>query len=281
MSATSYTEPTLLAGVQGTLFIVGGHEDKVGPMTILRRFVDAAGGAAARIVTITTASTIPQVMADTYAQVFKALGVASFTALNVDTRAAANDPSVLAACANATGILLSGGDQVRLTVTLGGSQLEAAVKQRYIAGAAVAGTSAGAAALGETVILGGGATFEVEREPISLGPGLDLINNILIDQHFDQRLRIYRLVSVLALNPGMLAMGVDEDTAMVVTPDGGGEVVGSAAVTIVDGRNIGYTDLPNVRRGDPISITGLTLHILTHGHQFDLNTRTPIIPAHG
>ncbi len=273
------SEPTILNGATGTLFIIGGHEDKTGPMTILRRFVAAAGGAAARIVVITTASAIPDVMAAMYAPVFNQIGVANFTALEVASRVQANDPATIATCNQATGILLCGGEQIRLTVELGGTLLEEAIKQRYIAGAVVAGTSAGASALGETIILNGDASFEVMREDISLGAGLDLINNLLIDQHFDQRLRIYRLLSVMALNPGLLAAGIDEDTALIVTPDGNAEVLGSGAVTIVDGRFVTYTNLPSVNQGQPISITGLTLHILTDGHNFDLNTRTPIIPA--
>ncbi|PZS01104.1 MAG: cyanophycinase [Candidatus Chloroheliales bacterium] len=279
MSENLNSQPTILPGATGTLFIIGGHEDKSEPMTILRRFVAAAGGANARIVAITTASAIPEVMAATYAAAFKTLGVTNFTALEVASRAQANDPAIIAACNQASGILLSGGEQVRLTVELGGTQLEEAVRQRYIAGAVVAGTSAGASALGETSILDGPASFEVLREGVSLGAGLDLVRNVLIDQHFDQRLRIYRLLSVLALNPGLLAVGIDEDTAIIVTPDGCAEVIGSGAVTIVDGRFITYTNLPNVDKGQPISITGLTLHILTDGHKFDLNTRTPIIPT--
>lgn len=279
MSETISSEPVILAGASGTLFIIGGHEDKTGPMTILRRFVAAAGGANAHIVVITTASAIPDVMAAMYNTAFQQLGVTNFTALNAVTRAQANDPTIVATVNQATGILLSGGEQVRLTAELGGTVLEDAIKQRYLAGAVIAGTSAGASALGETIILDGPASFEVLREQISLGAGLDLVNNILIDQHFDQRLRIYRLLSVLALNPGLLAVGIDEDTAFIVAPDGSAEVVGSNAVTIIDGRHITYTNLPSVAPGQPLTITGLTLHILTEGHKFDLNTRTPVIEA--
>lgn len=184
-------EAVIVAGAQGRLLIIGGREDRVGDLLILRRFVELAGGPAARIVIVTHASAMPAPLTATYAAAFTRLGVASFVALPADDRLDANDPVLAKQVEAATGVLLSGGEQLRLVSEVGGTLLERALRGVYLRGGVVAGTSAGASALGETIILSGDSGPTVTYGQAQLGPGLDLINNVLIDQHFNQRDRLY------------------------------------------------------------------------------------------
>ncbi len=269
-------EDILLAGTRGSLLIIGGHEDRTEALLILRRFVAAAGGSAARIVLLSNASALPELYVPVYTAAFQQIGVQSFQAVGAETRAQANDPALAAMIGQATGLMISGGEQLRLVSEIGGTLVERAIHNLYQLGGVVAGTSAGAAAMGETIILQGPSTPMVRRGLVELGPGLDLINNLLIDQHFDQRQRLYRLISALALNPGQLAVGIDEDTALFVGPDGVAEVIGAGAVTILDGSAVSYTNVAEAHSNQPVAIVGLTLHILTAGLRFDLSGRKPL-----
>lgn len=256
------------------LLIIGGHEDREDSMEVLRRFVELSGGADARLVVLTAASTVPQRMWDGYRDAFGALGVRQCRPVHTASRAEAEDAALAAAVANADGIFLSGGDQKRLLACLGGTAVERAMHTaRAQRGACVAGTSAGASAMSALMLADGRAELLPEKGAVSLGAGFGLVQRVVIDQHFSERHRLARLLSVVAQNPQLLGIGIDEDTALLVTPGHGVEVIGEGAVTVLDGRAMAC-NITDIKRGTP-EMLGVLLHLLPAGAQHALEDAPP------
>ncbi len=263
-------------GSPGRLLIIGGAEDRCCGAGLLERFVELAGGDDARIVLVTTATNMPdEVLAD-YERVFRKLGVDQTSELRLRGRSDADGDDAATLLSEATGIFFSGGDQSKLR-TLVGSRANDIVSDRLSEGLVVAGTSAGATAMGRTMILGG-AGPGVSAAAVRTGPGLDLIPEALIDMHFGERGRLPRLVSAVALAPEHLGIGLDENTGVLV--DGKGfEVIGTGVATVVDADDA--TVVHPAGDCDPITLFGMRLHLLPAGCLFDFGTRTPTIgPAH-
>ena len=213
------------AGERGVLMAIGGAEDKGRDRLILRRFVELAGGAAARIAIIPTASSI-EGAGQRYKAIFLQLGAAAAEVIYIPDRAAALDPRNAFLLHDTTGIFIGGGNQMRLAAILGGSPLATAIAERHAAGAVIAGTSAGASILSRHMVATGMSGTGPRGGMAQLGVGFGLIDNVIIDQHFRQRDRIGRLLTLVALNPGQLGLGVDEDTAAIIGSDGAMEVLG-------------------------------------------------------
>ncbi len=261
---------------RGRLLIIGGAEDRCCGAGLLERFVELSGGDRARLVLVTTATDVPdQVHAD-YERVFRKLGVDDIRELRLHGRGDADGVEAAGMLASATGVFLSGGDQSKLR-TLVGSRVNDTLEERLADGLVVAGTSAGATAMGRTMILGGNGS-DVAAATVRTGPGLGLLPRALIDMHFGERGRLPRLLSAVALDPDHLGLGVDENTGILV--DGAGlEVLGSAVVTVVDAED--STVVHAAGDCDPITLFGVRLHLLPAGCRFDFETRTPSIgPAH-
>jgi cyanophycinase len=260
----------------GRLLIIGGAEDRCCGAGLLERFVELSGGEDARIVLVTTATGIPdQVHAD-YERVFRKLGVDDIRELRLHGRGDADGDEAAAVLASATGVFLSGGDQSKLR-TLVGSRVNDMLADRLADGLVVAGTSAGATAMGRTMILGGNGS-DVAAATVRTGPGLGLLPRALIDMHFVERGRLPRLLSAVALDPDHLGLGLDENTGILVQ-DTGFEVLGSAVVTVVDAED--STVVHAAGDCDPTTLFGVRLHLLPAGCRFDFETRTPSIgPAH-
>lgn len=264
-------------GTRGWIIPVGGAEAKVGETEILRRFVRLAGGREARIVIIPSASQL----ADTgsrYEEIFRGIGVRGARALTFETRADTEGEEALDRLERADGIFLTGGNQLRLATTLGGTAVAKAIRRRNAAGAHVAGTSAGAAFLSEHMIATGDEGATPHAGSVTLSPGLGLTNRVIIDQHFRQRDRLGRLLTALAYNPFAVGVGLDEDTAAFIGPDNTMEVVGTGAVTVVDPSEIEHSSMDQVEKDDPVCLIGVRLHVLVHGASFDLNTRKAFAP---
>jgi cyanophycinase len=102
--------------------------------------------------------------------------------------------------------------------------------------------------------------------------GFGLVPGVIIDQHFRQRDRIGRLLLLVASNPGLLGLGIDEDTAALFGPDGTLEVIGRHSVTIVDGTDV-FSDVFQVKGHGDVTVSGARLHVLTPGRRFALQTR--------
>jgi cyanophycinase len=192
-------------------------------------------------------------------------------------REEAQDPRLAARIAEATGIFLTGGNQLRLASVVAGTRLGAALVEQHRRGAVVAGTSAGASALSSHMIAFGRSGPSPKQRMAQLGAGLGLLPDVLIDQHFTERNRIGRLEALVAHSPSLLALGIDEDTAALIGPDRVLEVIGKGSVTILDGSTL-VTDAHEVPRHRPLMVSGVLLHVLTSGYRFDLRSRRLLGP---
>ena len=259
----------------GHLIVIGGAEDKIRDRVILSRFVALAGGSQARIAVIATASSFAAEVGERYRQVFTDLGAAHVDPILAQARPVANDETFARLVERATGIFLTGGNQLRLSSTIGGTRLSRAIEERHHAGAVVAGTSAGASALSTHMIAFGASGLTPKQRMAQISAGLGLLPGVIIDQHFQQRNRLGRLLALVAQNPSLLGIGIDEDTAGVVTPDHVFEVIGRGSVTIVDG-TAAETDAWEVAGHRPLMISNVVMHSLPAGYRFDLRRRVRI-----
>jgi len=263
---------------RGYIIPVGGAEEKIRDPAILARFVDLAGGRHARIAIIPTASTLEDT-GERYEAIFNDLGVDRARTFRFDTRADCEREDYLHKLERATGVFLTGGNQLRLSTTLGGTPVAKVLRARNAEGVPVAGTSAGAAFLSEHMIAFGKEGPSPSADKVTLAPGLGLTNRVIVDQHFRQRGRLGRLLAALAYNPFAVGLGLDEDTAAFIGPDDRVEVHGSDAITVVDPSDVEYTSMDSAHEHDPVCIIGVRLHILTEGASFHLTTRTASAPA--
>jgi cyanophycinase len=257
---------------------IGGAEDKVRKQVILRAFVAAAGGPDANLVVLATASELSDT-GDRYASLFQGMHADTVEVLRVRSREDALDAGagVLDLLEFASGLFITGGSQLRISAALGGTAIAAAIRRRHAEGMAVAGTSAGAAILSEHMIAMGDSGATPRRRLVQMAKGLGLAPDLIVDQHFRQRDRLGRLITALSYNPGPLGVGVDEDTAAVISGDIL-SVLGSGAVTVIDASGLRYTDSPEVPRGKPLSLLGLKLDFLTAGYRYDLRRRAGLPP---
>ena len=268
---------------KGHLVIVGGGEDREDDKAILARIVELSGGSKAKVVVLTTASRrasedpeAAKAIEEDYRKAFLACGASHYQALHIFDRQAANDEANAKIIAGATCVFMAGGEQGRLVSILGGTSVFRAMHRAYLEkGACISGTSAGASAVSEHMVLGGPSDSLPRKGRLPLAPGLGFIRSVLIDQHFSQRQRLGRLLSVVAQNPFLMGIGIDEDTALVVTPEERLEVLGSGAVTVVDGREMDNDGFNAVSTGEVFALTDVRLHLLPAGCRFDLNRREP------
>lgn len=261
-------------GERGFIIPIGGAEDKLRDTAILNRFVDLCGGAGpARIAIIPTASELEDT-GRTYEKLFRELGVQHAMVLPFQTRANCEEDKYSEYLERANGIFMTGGNQLRLSTTLGGTRIAQLIRRQNARGAHVAGTSAGAAFMSEHMIAGGGEGATPSPDKVTLAPGLGLTNNFIIDQHFRQRDRLGRLLTALAYNPFAVGIGLDEDTAAFIKPGDSLEVVGSGGITIVDPSELEYSSMDIAGRGEPVSLINVRLHILISGGTFDIQSRT-------
>jgi cyanophycinase len=260
----------------GQLLIIGGGEDRCCGAGILERFVDLAGGERARITLVTTAAGVPGEVHAEYERVFAKLGVEHTRELRLRGRADADSDRAEAVLRDSTGVFFSGGDQSRIRALVG-SRTNDILRQRLGDRLVVAGTSAGATALGRTMILGGGGS-DVSAAAVRTAPGLGLAPKVLIDMHFAERGRLPRLLSAVALDPDQVGVGIDENTAILIQGNRF-EVLGSGVVRVVDAD--GSTAVHPAGDYDPITLFDVRLHLLPAGCVYDLATRAPAIgPAH-
>jgi cyanophycinase len=256
----------------GTLVLIGGACEPTGEA--LGTFIRLANaGDGGRIVAITTASADPVGSARQWLADFDEAGATHVEIPIVDRRDRAQDRALADMVRSADGVFLGGGDQVHLVSTVGGSRLERAIREAYSNGAVICGTSAGAAALTETILAGGEPDEYGQMVDLHLGPGFGMLGfRAVIDTHFAQRRRLQRLFMVVAQNPELLGLGIDEDTALVVQGHRG-EVVGHGSVTFVDGRGIRFDNADECMDGQPLTLSYLRVGIVGAGYEFNLRDR--------
>ena len=256
---------------RGYIIPVGGAEEKMGDIAILRRFASLCGENC-RIAIIPTASSISDT-GSRYEDLFHSLGVKQARSIPIASRADCEHREWLDLLDKVDGVFLTGGNQLRLSTMIGGTEVAKAIRRRHEEGMHVAGTSAGAAFLCEHMIAFGKEGASPRARIVTLAPGLGLTNRVIIDQHFRQRDRLGRLLTALAYNPFAIGIGLDENTAAFIAPDLTFEVVGSGALTVVDPSEIEFSSMAQVRKNDAVCLIGLKLHILDHGSTFNLHTR--------
>lgn len=260
-------------GERGAIVAIGGAEDKTRERHVLGRLVGLAGGSEANIAVFPVASSIPDEISDAYVHVFRQLGASNIHVFDIRRRDEAFDPERIRVLQECSLVFFTGGDQLRLVVTLGGTPIVQTIRRMNAAGVPVAGTSAGAAAVCQHMIGRGRSGQVAGRHMVNLAAGLGLTNRIVVDQHFSQRHRMGRLFSAVSLNPFLIGVGIDEDTAACLDARNRLTVWGKGSVTIVDGSDITYTNVHEVEGRKPASVIGVRVHVLTAGGSYDLVNR--------
>lgn len=256
---------------RGYVIPIGGAEAKRKDPVILERFVELCGGDDARILVIPTASLLDET-GPLYQELFEGMG-AKAMCIPIEERDDCYQDEILDTLERATGIFITGGNQLRLSTILGGTPVARAIRRLNSEGVHMAGTSAGAAIVSEHMIAGGRGGPTPRESGVVLAPGLGLTNRAIIDQHFNKRGRLGRLLAALSFNPFACGLGIDENTAAFIAPDGVLEVVGHGTVTVVDPAELRHSSMSYVRKAEAVSLIGLKLHVLAQGSLFNLETR--------
>jgi cyanophycinase len=260
---------------RGTLIIIGGHEDKVGDRVILSEVARHARRHGVLVATI--ASGDGDAAWREYREVFSDLGVRDIERLELDGRADAQDDPRWRLLRRRRVVFFTGGDQLRITARFGGTAICERVREIYRMGGVIAGTSSGASVMSGTMLISGpGDESHRVRDNLHMAPGLGLIPEVLIDQHFAERGRMGRLIGGVAHNPRLLGIGIDEDTAIVVERHASFRVIGSGAVYVVDGRAAYDSNISEAETGRVLSVFGLVVHVLSAGNRFDLAHRAAL-----
>jgi cyanophycinase len=260
--------------VSGRLIIIGGHEDRENDRLILRQVADCAKRG--RVIVCTVASDVPHELWETYERAFREIGCSDVVHLDIERRAdlLINPPLHLLEGADA--FFFTGGGQLKITTRFAGTRLCAAVEEFYRNGGTVAGTSAGAAAMSETMLVTGPSRESHKiGESLQMAPGLGFIRDVIVDQHFAERGRIGRLLGAVAQNPRFIGMGIDEDTAVIVEREERLTVMGAGAVYIADAEDATYTNVAEEEDNRALSLFNVRLHVLSQGDSYDLRTRQP------
>jgi len=258
---------------RGYIIPIGGAEDKISDRAILRRFIELCGGGESKIAIIPTASELAST-GRRYEEVFRRLGVQWARELPYQTRKDAERPDWLEILGEASGIFITGGNQLRLSTILGGTEVAQMMRRRNARGVHIAGTSAGAAFVSEHMIAGGMGGSTPRAGQVVLAPGLGLTNRIIVDQHFRERDRLGRLMAAIAYNPFVIGLGLDENTGAFIGPDNRLEIVGVGGITVIDVSQLQYSGMATAREGQPVALIGVRLHMLSHGAVYDLEKRT-------
>jgi len=280
---------------KGKLIAVGGAEDKgtnletgeihrnnlnFFELGILRRLVEEAGGNTCRIEVVTTASMIPDQVGENYLAAFGKIGAINVGLLNIRNRVDADNPQFIERIKECDAIMFSGGNQMRLSATFGGTEFLRILLKRYEnEPIIIGGTSAGAMAMSNTMIYEGNATRAHLKGEVKITTGLGFIDDVIIDSHFEKRGRFGRLAQAVAANPQCIGLGLGEDTGMLITDGCKMEAIGSGLVMILDGHEIKHSNIADIPDGCPISIENLKVHLLEKGNGYDLELRKYVMEA--
>lgn len=256
----------------GPLIIIGGGEDREGERLILREFAEAIDGGRAVLATIATEH--PDDYVETYRAAFADLPIGELAVLHLDERAEARDPETLAVLDGAAGVFFTGGDQLRISSQVGGTPLEERIREVWLGGGVLAGTSAGASVMSDVMLVAGSSRTSYRIGDLRIAAGLGVLRDAVIDQHFAERGRFARLLGAVAHSPRVLGIGIDEDTAIVVRGDEF-TVIGSGAVYVFDAEPATSSNVAEARPDELMSIHGVRLDVLVAGERFDLTERRP------
>jgi cyanophycinase len=263
--------------VRGSLVIVGGHEQKEADTDrpILEEIATRAKRRKGNLVVVTVATQLPEEMASDYRGIFRDLGVRGVDVVDIRSREDAHDEAAVSKVRDASVVFFTGGDQLRITSQVGDSPVFRCLNDIYRHGATIAGTSAGAAAMSETMLVSGAGDASNEISALGMAPGLGFISGVVVDSHFAERGRFGRLLGAVAQNPRNIGLGIDEDTAVIVEGDERFRVLGSGAVYVVDGTDVSYSSLSERHPSGILSIFDVKVHVLGDGDLYNLTKRRP------
>ena len=264
-----------MAEQRGPLLIIGGHEDKKGEKKILREIARRVGEG--KLVVTALASQLPDELHEEYEDAFRSVGIKHVYKLRVEDREDARKESTVRILDDADAVFFTGGDQLRITSQIGDTPTYVRINEIYQNGGLIAGTSAGASVMCETMLVSGNGTESHKLgNALMMAPGLGFIGEVIIDQHFAERGRMGRLLGAIAQNPKDIGLGIDENTAIVVEQENRFFVIGDGAVYVVDGSDVTYSNIVDGERDKTLSIHDVRVHLLSEGDRFDLNERRPL-----
>ena len=266
--------------ISGNLLIVGGAEDKQNDCKILKYFFQESGGKDSRICVITAASDEAEQAGKPYEELFRRFGCQDLEIVDIYTRQDAASQVIVDKLTRSSGVFFTGGDQLRITGMVGGTAVGKTLQHLYERKVIIAGTSAGASVMSDTMIIGGQGDTPGE-DLIRMAPGLGLVKGVIIDQHFAQRGRIGRLLTAVALNPYILGIGIDEDTAIHVKGDGTIKVLGRGTALILDASNATLSNVDELFIGRPLALAPVRTHVLSEGYEFNLSDRSSTLIRSG
>ena len=262
---------------RGTLIIIGGAEDKTADKRILKIVHRLSGGDNSTVAVVTTATNSPFEAERQYNEIFMNLGCKAVYGINITDRSQADDRRVIKQIKECDCIFFVGGDQLRISSILGGTEFHKTLLDSLANGKIIAGTSAGASMMSQVMVVEGKDDEAPRKCTLKMAPGMGLLQGVIIDQHFNQRGRMGRLLAAIAQNPGIIGLGIDEDTAAIVDWNQTFRVVGSGVVTVIDGRDITFTNTSEQNSEEPLAITNVKIHVFPEGYGFNLITKQGII----
>ncbi len=279
-----------MSSIKGKLIAIGGNEDKgteaepnfeqknnlnFFEMQILSRIVhEMRHQKESHIEVITSASSIPNEVGENYDQAFHKLGCHNVGIMHIRNRDDAQNPEFLERISKCDGVMMTGGNQLRLSTIFGGTKFLKLLHERLEnEDFLIAGTSAGAMAMSNTMIYQGSSAGALIKGEVKITTGLAFIKDVIIDSHFDKRGRFGRLAQAVASNPSCIGIGLGEDTGVLITENNHLEAIGSGLVVIVDGHDIRHSNIADLAEGSPISIENLIVHVMTRGNAYDLGLR--------
>lgn len=261
---------------QNNLFLIGGNEDRKPKGELLSKFLSLCGQSP-HIIVISGASASPEEVANDYRDLFLKGGASKVDRILFQDRRDGVHKKNRCLLDNADGVFITGGNQVKLMGTMGGTAFHKHLVENIAGGLVYGGTSAGASIVSRIMVAGGRGSFNPRKNMIKISGGLGILDGVIIDQHFRERNRLYRMASAVSSNPGELAIGIDENTAIHIIDDHICRVYGSNSVTILDGEEMSFTGFSDSSGSDPITMCGMKFHVLTKGFGYDLAKRVPII----
>ena len=265
---------------KGIAVAIGGNADKDDDLEIFRSTLAASGKERPTIALITSASSQPEVTAEMYTRVFAKIATGPVHVLDIRDREGAQDPELVALIREADVIFFTGGDQLRITSILGASPILREVKRRYFEEVCVvAGTSAGASALSETMIYEGESSEALRKGVVRMTSGIGLVQKVISDSHFIKRGRFSRLMTIVSGNPGTIGLGLGEDTGVIIRDGHLLEAIGNGLIVVFDGSQIGCSNITDIDMGEAIAVENMIVHTLVKGYAYDLGTREYLNPS--
>lgn len=277
--------------IKGKLIAIGGNEDKgseIEPnfqqknnlnffeLQILSRIVqECKSHKDAHIEVITTASSIPEEVGENYLHAFGKIGCTQIKIMHIKDRSDALNPEFVQRVKSCEAVMMTGGNQLRLSTIFGGTEILSVLHERLSQeeNFVIAGTSAGAMAMSNTMIYQGSSAGALIKGEVKITTGLAFVKDVIIDSHFDKRGRFGRLAQAVASNPSCIGIGLGEDTGVIIKDNNHLEAIGSGLVVIVDGHGIRHSNIADLAEGSPISIENLVVHVMTKGNSYELKSR--------